>query len=514
MKKFYKLFIISIGAFLLFSSVTAKTLIIKGHVLTDSGKAVPNHIVSIMSDSIYSSNFIYFKIVSTDNDGFYSDTLEMPATNFSKLVFNVYTYDCKMQFIQKTLYYNYNNDDVLIADFTICSSIVLPPLSCQAYLSYYQDSTGLVYDFNDESIGNNITNWLWDFGDNTTSTDENPVHQFSQAGTYNVCLTISSIGGNGGVCSDKYCQEISIGNNPPPPSNCKAYFDSYQDTTSNGLTYNFYDESSFAIVPNLDNMRSWLWDFGDGTTSTDENPVHQYAQAGEYNVCLTISTIARDTACKICPNFVMLVCSDTYCQDIYVGNNPPPTYNCQAYFDYYADSTGLVYDFNDGSEGDNITSWLWDFGDNTTSTDENPVHQFTQAGEYNVCLTISSTAGDSVLCSDTYCQDIFVGNNPPPTYNCQSYFDYYADSTGLVYNFNDGSEGDNITSWLWDFGDNTTSTDENPVHQFTQAGEYNVCLTISSTAGDSVLCSDTYCQDIYVGNNPPPTYNCQSYFDY
>ncbi len=137
--------------------------------------------------------------------------------------------------------------------------------------------------------------------------------------------------------------------------------------------YQFIDQS-------LNEPESWLWDFGDGTSSTEQHPVHTYSAPGDYTVCLIATNFAG---------------SDTACMDIEVVL--PPV----AAFTYTDDGAG-TFTFTDQSLNE-PESWLWDFGDSTSSTEQHPVHTYTASGDYTVCLVVSNAAG-----SDTTCQTLSV----------------------------------------------------------------------------------------------------------
>jgi hypothetical protein len=103
-------------------------------------------------------------------------------------------------------------------------------------------------------------------------------------------------------------------------------------------------------------VQSWNWNFGDGTTSTEQNPVHTYATEGLYTVTLSVVTLDG--------------CESTISFEIYIGDDSPwvPELDCQALFIPMPDSIGgngiqffdLSYAFNP------IQSWSWDFGDGTS----------------------------------------------------------------------------------------------------------------------------------------------------
>ncbi len=124
----------------------------------------------------------------------------------------------------------------------------------------------------------NPVSYLWDFGDGGTSTAENPTHNYTQNGTYTVCLTATNSAGENMVC-----KEVEILLTPV------AAFD-YTVTGNGELT--FADQST-------NDPTSWSWDFGDGNTSSEQNPIHAFEVSGEYNVCLTSANAAgEDTNCS------------------------------------------------------------------------------------------------------------------------------------------------------------------------------------------------------------------------
>jgi PKD repeat protein len=126
------------------------------------------------------------------------------------------------------------------------------------------------------------TSWLWDFGDGAFSTVANPVHEFAGNGTYLVCLTVIGPGG-----ADTYCDNLDIEYAELAP------VADFTWSESGVLTISFTDLS-------INEPESWSWNFGDGTLSSLQNPIHTYATAGNYNVCLTAGNdIGSHTSCEI-----------------------------------------------------------------------------------------------------------------------------------------------------------------------------------------------------------------------
>jgi PKD repeat protein len=135
---------------------------------------------------------------------------------------------------------------------------------------------------------------------------------------------------------------------------------------------------------------------------------------------------------------------------------------------------------------DTITSRTWDFGDGniTTTTNANITHTYIQNGTYTVSLTINGTqAGLNITSTETKTDYITVYDSKPKA-------DFYATPTSgtapLTVNFYDNSTHyDNITQWFWSFGDGTNSTQQNPTHNYTEPGTYNVTLTVTEEDGDN-----------------------------
>jgi PKD repeat protein len=137
---------------------------------------------------------------------------------------------------------------------------------------------------------------------------------------------------------------------------------------------------------------------------------------------------------------------------------------------------------NTNRPGGNYT-YSWDFGDGTTSTQQNPLHTYTQAGEYDVKLIVTDPT-----CGCRYeanVHQVYVGPQPKVNY------DWQYNGNCLTYDFNSNSTIPTgwITSFFWDFGNGQTSTQSNPLATFPVAGTYNVKLVVTSNLGckDSII---------------------------
>lgn len=355
------------------------------------------------------------------------------------------------------------NDSVNNCTNFYCDFIVVS--NCNALFSWVQDSANPnTINFTDNSSGS-VTGWQWDFGDGSNSNLQNPAHTFPADGGYWVCLTITDSAQN---CTDIYCNAVYAGFQ----SSCNAYFSSVPDS-SNSFTINFYDYS-------FGNPAIWSWSFGDGSSSTMQNPSHTYAVAGTYQVCLNISDSSGN-------------CNDSLCDYITVVDFS----SCIAYYTY-SNPFGNWISFTDSSSG-NPTAYFWEFGDSTTSTQQNPFHNYADTGMYFVCLTISDSATN---CFNTYCNYVYLGTQQPP---CLANFSFSV--AGNVVSFADASVGA-ISNYFWNFGDNNADNQQNTIHTYTDSGYYNVCLTVSDFGSG---CFNTFCDSVYIAPSPG---GCQANFTY
>lgn len=228
--------------------------------------------------------------------------------------------------------------------------------------------------FTDQSVSNNgnITSWVWNFGDTNTAYVQNPWHIYDAAGTYNVQLVVT----NSGNDADTTMMTVVVGGNP------LAGFSSDVTTGCNPLCVSFTDTSDNNAPGTIN---TWMWDFGDGNTSTQQNPVNCYANAGTYDVNLIVATD--------------LGCSDTVNMPGYITVNQSP----DASFTYTV--TGSAFAGTSTAPG-NSTSFVWDMGEGTiyAGPSSTVTHNYTVDGTYNVCLIVVNGNG----CSDTTCQTVNI----------------------------------------------------------------------------------------------------------
>ncbi|MDZ4858786.1 MAG: PKD domain-containing protein [Candidatus Hydrogenedentes bacterium] len=227
----------------------------------------------------------------------------------------------------------------------------------------------------------------------------------------------------------------------------------------------FTDEST--IAPGSGPIVSWIWTFGDGKQSTQQNPTHKYKDPGTYSVTLTVQTSTQsDTQVK--QNFIVVEDAGDIDADFIASTTNPP-----------ANTPVEFTDLSDPGTGD-IDQWFWNFGDGGTSTDQNPSHTYTTVNEFTVVLTI--TMEDGV--SDTETKNDYIDVQPVgPTAN------FIADDrqpiVGQLVQFNDLSDPGTspILNWIWTFGDGGSSTAQSPIHIYNAAGAYTIYLSVTTAVG-------------------------------
>ncbi|TXC81348.1 DUF2341 domain-containing protein [Luteibaculum oceani] len=325
----------------------------------------------------------------------------------------------------------------VIATAGVCinySDTIVPDILTGPYSEFFPAGFNLTYNF--QNLSKDATSYLWDFGDGSTSTQFEPTYKYGQPDTVTACLTAF----NPGLQCQSHisCQEIIIECNPPRPGFTNS---------NNGLRVNFLDLSDFTTT--------WLWDFGDGNTSTQKSPVHEYISPGTYTVTVTYKN---------------------ECGTVTFSKNITVDCNFNASFTSQKIGNTLEVKFTNTTPGAHTTNW--EFGDGTQTTGGKTVsHKYIASGSYNVCMTSISQCGATVDC-----QLLSFSCNKPSVDFTFTTQDTNATFTSTVT----GNLGD-IT---WDFGDGTTTNILNPTHAYEEDGVYNVCLTAQNDCGRVTRCKE------------------------
>jgi gliding motility-associated-like protein len=298
--------------------------------------------------------------------------------------------------------------------------------------------------FTDTSIGDSLS-YLWNFGDGQSSTLQNPIHTYSDTGTFIVSLEITGICGSSTAYDTIYVYKKPVAEIEPIISNCQALTVSYSNKS--------HDLSPFA---------TYQWDLGNGFNSSIKNPNDiVFSTEGTY----TVSLIVHDT-CGI----------DTAQVNFVVYQKPTANFsadtNCAG-----ADISFVNLSSLDTAYG-SIVSYQWSFGDGNSSTLENPKHSYVNHGSFQVQLIAISNHG----CSDTITKTITVKENPSVSFNV-SPNNFTCNGSSLQFNGNATINSSSIDSFIWNFGDGSTAIGQNTSHGYSSYGNYNVTLKAVAANG-------------------------------
>ena len=281
------------------------------------------------------------------------------------------------------------------------------------------------------------TRYQWDFGDGQTSSIATPSHTYTAEGFFTVSLiTINASG-----CSDTLVRKDYIQIQSP-----KAIFDNLPQQGCAPFSHTFS-----ATTTSVDTVTGYLWDFGDGTTSTATNPTHIFSE-GLYNVQLVITTAGG--------------CRDTIKMDSAIRASVKPKAAFTANPRTVCAFKPVI--FMDNSTG-TVNEWYWLFGDGGSATSQNPIHEYEDTGHFDIRLVAGNFG-----CYDTVIVPRYIQVNPPiarfdVVLNCDQPF---------LRSFTDGSIG--ADEWYWDFGDGSNSTLQSPTHQYSSTGSYSIALTVKN----------------------------------
>ncbi|MEM6347167.1 MAG: PKD domain-containing protein, partial [Bacteroidota bacterium] len=392
----------------------------------------------------------------------------------------------------------------------------------------------------------NIVSWLWDFGDGSTSSLPNPTHVFDSAGYFSVRLTVTDANG----CTHTLEREDDIFASQPiadfavnPSVNCPdinstfvtlsegyglSYLWSMGDGTSSYLANTlhayadtgYYDvsllvtdvngcqdsitklnhveirellaniqvDTTYAPCPPLDvsflsdtsynhpNV-SWFWDFGDGATSTSPYPNHVYTQPGVYDVTFIISSSVG--------------CSDTIFYDDLIHIEGP---KAEVAFDPSEGCPGTEFTFRAITQDSLQFEWL--FGDGNTGQGLITSYTYSDPGVYTPILVLEDTLGCQVFTPADSTIEIFT----PPTAAFTADQTVHCDTGKVTFIDLSSSPTSPIVSWLWDFGDGNTSSQQIAIHTYQTLGKYDVSLTVTTADG----CSDVIVMSDFIELFPAP----------
>lgn len=383
--------------------------------------------------------------------------------------------------------------------------------------------------------GENASNYNWSFGNGNNSTDQNPTNYYAINGSYNVTLNTSNQCGNSTttklitinvlpvvdftVENSTICQtesvtftnnstnaisyfwtfqggtpETSTLENPIVTYNLPGIYNVKLEATNSAGTKSLVKNSFISVNPNpiagfsqsvssnvvsfsnsSQNATTYLWNFGDGNTSTSVNPIHTYLNNGTYNV--------TQTAFNSCG-------SNSITSTIIIAKAPVASFTSN-YINPICKNESVTFN---NSSAFSPTSFLWTFegGIPSTSTDQNPSVVYAQVGTFDVTLTVTNVNGSNSITLPDY---VLVDSKPEVNFNYSS--------NNFTVSFNQNII--NGSAFSWSFGDGNTSIQMNPSHTFSNAGTYTVVLTDQNNCGVS-----SFSQAININLAPTASFNADT----
>ncbi|MEW6069114.1 MAG: PKD domain-containing protein, partial [Candidatus Thermoplasmatota archaeon] len=342
-------------------------------------------------------------------------------------------------------------------------------------------------DLSTDSDGS-IISWLWNFGDGNASTAQNPTHRYPLPGSYTVKLTVTDDDGANDTCTRTIT--VSAPNQPPT-----AYIDSISPNPA------FYGDTVYFAGHGNDNdgcIAEYCWHSSlDGLLSTASSFNTSVLSVGTHTIYFKVKDNNGTWSEEVIEVLIVSM------------PNQPPIANAGPDQTVYKNDI-VQFDASQSYDPDGtIVNYTWNFGDGSTGTGITATHAYLTKGVYTVTLTV--TDNDGATGTDTCI--ITVLNKPPIA-------DFAYSPTNPTTNgaikFNDASTDPDgsIMSWLWEFGDGTNSTLQNPSHQYMDDGTYAVTLTVWDNDSESAtikkqimirnllpIATFTYHQGIDVANN-------------
>ncbi len=350
-----------------------------------------------------------------------------------------------------------------IGCFLICLLLVSTAVHAQLKAGFTANKTQgcapLLVQFTDTSTGT-PTSWRWDLGNGTISFLQNPAATYFQPGRYSIKLVVKTGAETDSIVKQQYITVFAIPN---------INFIASDSIGCYPLGVQFTDRTDPAGSP----IASWLWDFGDGDTSSLQNPQHVYTTLGNYNVSLLVKNINGCTKSLTKNNYIKL------------------PYGVKANFTAGGATTctpPTPIQFTNSSSGTGTISYRWDFGDGSNSTLANPTHNYTAAGSYNVRLIATNNNGcaDTLLIPNAISIGSVSANFSLPSQAC----------AGAPVAFVNNSSPAPGTA-IWTFSDGSVINSIHATKVFQTGGIYSVKLL-----SDFGACKDSITKSITILDKP------------
>lgn len=321
-----------------------------------------------------------------------------------------------------------------------------------------------------EDSDGTIAGYAWDFGDGSHGTGVTTSHTYDEGGTYEVTLTVTDDDG----ATDSITKDVTVAAAPPnqAPTAAAEHTIEHLLVTVDGTSSTDPDGT---IV-------GFAWDFGDGNGANTAEATHTYAEAGTYEVTLTVTD---DDGATDSTSFEVIV------------EAPPVNQAPTARFEATLSELSVSVDAAGSTDADGtIDSYTWTFGDGATGTGVTASHTYEEAGTYTVTLTVKDNDG----AIDSTTESVTV-TAPPPNEAPTAAFSWTAAGLTATLDGSASTDADGmVTSYEWEFGDGTAAgSGAHATHTYASAGTYDVKLTVTDNAGDM----DSVTHEVTVTAVPP-----------
>lgn len=343
------------------------------------------------------------------------------------------------------------------SDTTCLDVVVLPAPTAIILASDIAGCDSLEVSFTNNSIGAVSNSWTFNTEPFTFDGVTPPPINYNTPGNYVVDLTVESLNG----CLDNTQVIIRVYDSPVA-----------------GFLANNVCVGTEAVFTDIstpdpgDPITSWAWDFGDGTTSSTQNPTHTYSAIGSYDVSLVINTAH---------------CSDEINMTIDVEPAPDAAIGASV----TEGCSPLAVDFINNTTG--AVNYQWIFSDGGASTAEEPSNVFINTGTVDTTYTVVLTAFTEFGCSASDSLDIVVYPGAQAGFSDNSLPPSCAPFEASFVNTSQGAD-----SYLWNFGDGNTSTEESPSHLYTNLTGFVQTFSVTLIAYANNGCHDTTSSNVIV----------------
>jgi len=421
-------------------------------ILNDTSVSIPKNVIN-QTGSLCNNN-LQLEVKTDRVDGFFqwyksgvaliNETqarLDVSGKNYG-----IGTYSCRLTFASPNMFCSISSafvsEEKIVANFTSSANEI-----CAYQPVLFTNTT------------NAIGNFLWDFGDGQISNEVNPLHYFVLPGTYDIKLSVNTAGG----CVSEIIKNMFVKVLAAPNAN----FDFTKEKSCTEVKLNLTNQSTIAA--------KYYWDFGDGTLDQSTNPTHVYTKVGNYDVKLHVLSING--------------CSD---DTVAVGIIQSNDFKILSFNSNATKTCTLPFQVNFYNNSNTTGICTWDFGDGTISSD--PFHLYKVKGIYSVKLTMLDD--DGCLLQTTNSKMISIFEPPKMTFSVDHADDCYPHTVNFT------STSNLISNCLWDFGDNSTSSECNPKHTYISPGIFDVKLSL--TSNDMCVSDSTVKGMVVVYSQPKP----------